>query len=200
MTGGDVLERALMSAPARISTRTTSVWPCAAAHIKAFCSRTFSFAFTFAPFSSSTFTASTRPLRAAVINADSPSRSAAFGSAPALIKSPMTVALPFRLARASGVTPWRFVALTFAPARISASTIETSSRLAAQCSAVAPSMPDWFTSAFWRSSACTAAWSPLFAASTSEAGWAAAIEATASRLTNRRIGVSLVRREPDPTH
>ena len=54
---------------------------------------------------SSAFTASTLPVRAAVIKAVSPPGSVVFGSAPAFSSSSIIAALPFVQASESGVTP-----------------------------------------------------------------------------------------------
>jgi len=61
--------RALTSAPAAISARTIAGWSCAAAHINAVWPRHFSTALTCAPCFSRTRAASTRLVRATIINA-----------------------------------------------------------------------------------------------------------------------------------
>ena len=70
---------ALTSAPRATSSLTMSGWFSVTAHINAVCARTVSFAFTLAPRSSSSVTASTLPVRAAVISAVSPPGVAVFG-------------------------------------------------------------------------------------------------------------------------
>ena len=76
-------DRALTSAPASTSTRTTPAWFSAAAHISAVCPFHPSAALTLAPCASSCFTVSRLPVRAAAISAVSPSGSATLASAPA---------------------------------------------------------------------------------------------------------------------
>ena len=72
-----------MSAPASMSAFAAPALFSAAAHIRAVCPFQPSFAFTLAPWASSTLTAGTLPVRAAVISAVSPSGNAVFASAPA---------------------------------------------------------------------------------------------------------------------
>ena len=103
-------------------------WPSSAAHIKAVVPRRVSFAFAFAPWSSSTFIASTLPVRDATIRGVLPRGSCSFGSAPALISAAMIGASPLMLASHNGVAPSRFAALGFAPARSRRSTIALSDR------------------------------------------------------------------------
>ncbi len=107
--------------------------------MSAVCACTVSFALTFAPRSRSTVTASTLPVRAAVIRAVSPPGLAAFGSAPASRSVRIMAAFPFVAARLIGVTPYRFAAFTSAPALISACAVARSSCRTAQCKAVVPS-------------------------------------------------------------
>ena len=92
-------ERARTSAPAAISARTTAGWRCDTAHISAVCPALVSRAFTSAPWASSAVAAPALPVRAAVIRAVSPPRSAAFGSAPAASRRRTSGALPFSHAR-----------------------------------------------------------------------------------------------------
>ena len=73
---------------------TTAAWFSAAAHISAVCPRHASCVFTLAPKVSSIFTASTLPVRAAVISAVSPSPKAALGSAPAFRRASTIATLP----------------------------------------------------------------------------------------------------------
>ena len=94
--------------------------------MSAVCPRRGSFACRSAPRVRSTRTASTLPVRAAVISIVSPPGSDAFASAPASRNFVMMAALPFSQAIDSGVTPYRFVARTSAPAasnRLTRSTI-----------------------------------------------------------------------------
>ena len=92
-------------APASSSSFTASTLPSCAAHISAVCCFHVSFALTFAPRASSTRMASTTPVREAVINAVSPSRSATLASAPASSRSSIILALPLTAAEYIGVTP-----------------------------------------------------------------------------------------------
>ena len=127
------------SAPASIRALTAAALFRAAAHISAFWPFHLSLAFGSAPCASSTRTAATVPLRAAVINAVSPSGNAVFGSAPADSSRSMAAAFPLVQARNSGVTPYRLAAFTFAPARMRRSAVSRSSRCTARCSGVVPS-------------------------------------------------------------
>ncbi len=77
--------------------------------MSAVCPRRGSFACRSAPRVSSTRTASTLPVRAAVISMVSPPGNEAFASAPASRNFVMMAALPFWQAIDSGVTPYRFV-------------------------------------------------------------------------------------------
>src|SRR5712691_5200747 len=116
--------------------------------------RKLSLVFTWAPWSSRTFTAATLPLRAAIIRAVSPcERMGAFTSAPAFNSFSIMAALPFCEARNSGVALSRLAAFTSAPARINRSAISRSSHRATQWSAVVPSACDAVTSAFLSTSA-----------------------------------------------
>ena len=98
-------ERTFTSAPASTRARTTSVLFSAAAHISALWPRSGSFALTSAPRASRARTAATRPVRAAVISAVSPSGSVVFTSAPEASRRSMMAALPLIAAAMIGVTP-----------------------------------------------------------------------------------------------
>ena len=98
-------------------------WPSSAAHINAVVPRKVSFAFTSAPWSSSTLIASTLPVRDATIRGVLPSGRCSLASAPALSSAAMIAASPLMLASHNGVAPSRFAALGFAPARSNRSTI-----------------------------------------------------------------------------
>ena len=156
---------ALISAPRWIKSWMAAAWPSSAAHINAVVPRKVSFAFTFAPLSSSTLIASTLPVRAATMRGVLPRGSCSLASAPAFSSAAMIGASPLMLASHNGVEPSRFAALGFAPARSRRSTMVLSDRKTAQCSAVAPSACGAFTSAFCRNSFSTAAWSPRMTAS-----------------------------------
>ena len=83
-------------------------------------------------------TASTFPVRDAVINAVSPPGAVVFASAPAANSAPMIAAFPLVDARVKGATPYRLRAFGLAPAFRSSWTVCRSSSSAAQCSAVEP--------------------------------------------------------------
>ena len=144
-----------------------SAWLCAAAHISAVCPPKFSLALTSAPASSSRFAASTLPVRATAISADSPSGFLVLGSAPALSSASMIGAEPMIAASVSAVVPNWFFSFTFAPALISARTSSRSSFAAAYMIAVVPSGPGVFGLAPLASRRSAAARSPRSAASSS---------------------------------
>jgi hypothetical protein len=87
----------------------------------------FSRVLTLAPRAINVFSASTVPVRAAVMITGSPSAVLVFGSAPADSSASRTFALPFIAASVTGGKPYRFVAFAFAPARTSIVTSSTSS-------------------------------------------------------------------------
>ena len=91
-------ERALISAPCWIRSWMAGAWPSSAAHIKAVVPRRVSFAFTSAPWSSSTLIASTLPVRDATMSGVLPSGSCSLASAPALSSAAMIGASPLMLA------------------------------------------------------------------------------------------------------
>ena len=97
--------RALTSAPFDARNFTISAWLCAAAHISADCPPKVSLALTSAPASTSSFAASTLPLRAAAISGVSPSGFVKLGSAPALSSASMIGAEPMMAASASADVP-----------------------------------------------------------------------------------------------
>ena len=142
------VERAPMSAPCRVSASTTGVCPSAAAHISAVCPRDASFTFTFAPVSSSTFTASSFPVRAARHQGGFPFGQRRVRIGARLQQQPDHRRIPVdrrqrQRRHADGGSP---------PSgslrrRSTASAVPTSSMWAAQCSGVAPSGSGAFTSA-----------------------------------------------------
>jgi hypothetical protein len=109
------VERSFTSAPRDTRNRIISGWPCAAAHISAVCPPQASCAPTFAPFFSSSFAASTFPVRATTISGVWPSALVASAGAPASSSSRITSRWPVTAASISGVAPKRFAARTSAP-------------------------------------------------------------------------------------
>ena len=81
----------------------TSARPLAAAKVNAVSALAFSFAFTFAPRSTRSVTASALPAEAASMSAVVPFVVALLGSAPAVSNVPIIGASPFLLAMSSGV-------------------------------------------------------------------------------------------------
>src|SRR5215469_1368240 len=151
----------------------------AAANMRAVCPCEPSLAFTSAPCSTRTRTASGFPAAAAIIRAVVRCSSAEFGSAPALSSNSVVAGFPFLQAIIRGViAPTRVAAFTFAPAARSILVISASSLYAAQCSAVVPSPWAALTSAFCSIRERTASLLPCMAASASLLSFAAETNAT----------------------
>ena len=88
-----------------MSAFTTAAWFCDAAHMSAVSPNHCSRALTSAPRLMSACTASTLPVRAAVMRTGSPASVRVLGSAPASIKAPSTLALPLVAASVIGWMP-----------------------------------------------------------------------------------------------